>query len=270
MSADITAITDEDIGTFQRDGVVLLKGVFKNWVETLQAGVAANMADPSWRERSVQPEDGTARFFQDLVNWDRIPEYRKFVLDSPAAEMAALLMASKTARFFHDHVLVKEPGSSVVTPWHHDLPYYCVEGEMNCSFWIPLDPVSRECAIEYVAGSHRWGKIFRPERFNRTSLNEGDTRERIPDVEARRDEFDIRGWEMEPGDAIAFTFTTLHGAPGNSSSDRRRRAFSARWVGDGTTYVERGVHSPPFEGLPLKPGDDLEGPDFPLVYPPAS
>jgi ectoine hydroxylase-related dioxygenase (phytanoyl-CoA dioxygenase family) len=267
MPSDITAITDQDVEAFQQEGVIFLKGAFKNWVDTLQAGVTANMVDPSWRERSVQPEDGSGHFFQDLANWDRIPEYRQFVFESPAAEMAATLMGSKTARFFHDHVLVKEPGSSVATPWHHDLPYYCVDGDMTCSFWIPLDPVSRDSVIEYVAGSHSWGKQFRPERFNGTSLNDGDTRERIPDVNARRDEFDVRGWDMEPGDAIAFSFTTIHGAPGNSSADRRRRAFSARWVGDDAVYMDRGVHSPPYPDLPLKPGDPLDGPDFPLVYP---
>ena len=260
-------LTEQDVETFRKDGVVLLKGLFADWVERLQAGVAANMAHPSWRERSVDPEDGTARFFQDLANWDRIPEYRQFVFESRAAEFAAALMDSKTARFFHDHVLVKEPGSSVVTPWHHDLPYYCVDGDKTCSFWITLDPVSRESVIEYVAGSHAWGKEFRPERFNGTSLNEGDTRERIPDFDLNRDEYDVRGWDMEPGDAIAFTFTTVHGAPGNSSAEHRRRAFSARWVGDGTVYAERGVHSPPYPDIALKPGDPLDGPEFPLVYP---
>ena len=33
-------------------------------------------------------------------------------------------MTSEFTRFFHDHVLVKEPGSSLATPWHQDLPYY--------------------------------------------------------------------------------------------------------------------------------------------------
>ena len=36
---------------------------------------------------------------------------------------------------------------------------------------------------------------------------------------------------MQPGDAVAFHYRTLHGARGNFT-DRRRRAFSLRFVGD--------------------------------------
>ena len=57
------------------------------------------------------------------------------------AAIAGALMQSRTVRFFHEHVLVKEPGASEATPLHHDDPYYCVDGDRNVSFWIPLDPV---------------------------------------------------------------------------------------------------------------------------------
>ncbi|TDJ73678.1 MAG: hypothetical protein E2O38_02175 [Proteobacteria bacterium] len=39
------------------------------------------------------------------------------------------------------HVLIKEPGTHAVTPWHHDLPYYSLEGTQVCSMWLPLDPI---------------------------------------------------------------------------------------------------------------------------------
>ena len=45
----------------------------------------------------------------------------------PAAQISAELMQSETAQVFHDHVLVKEPGTSKPTPWHQDGPYYFVE-----------------------------------------------------------------------------------------------------------------------------------------------
>ena len=258
-------VTARDVEAFQGDGVRLLKGVFADWVDVLRRGVDANMSSPSWRERSVRPEDGTAAFFQDFCNWNVIPEYRRFVAESPAAAVAGTLMRSNTARLFHDHVLVKEPGSSVVTPWHHDMPYYCVDATMTCSLWIALDPVARDCVVEYVAGSHKWGREFRPERFNGSPLNDGDTRERIPDIDNNRADFDIRGWAMQPGDAVAFTYWTVHSAPANSAKEQRR-AFSIRWVGDDAVYAEKGVHSPPFPDLGLKAGEPLAGEQFPLVW----
>ncbi len=259
-------LTDTDIDRFQADGVLLLRGVFRDWVEPLRAGVAANMANPSPLERTVRPADGSAWFFQDYCNWQRIPEFRAFVFESPAARLAAQLMRSRTARFFHEHVLVKHPGTSVVTPWHHDQPYYCTDGGQTVSFWTPLDPVPREIAMECVAGSHRWGKAFRPTRFDGTALYQHDAFEAMPDIDAQRGELTILAWDMAPGDAIAFSFRTVHGAPANRSATPRR-VFSSRWVGDDAVFADRGGRtSPPFPGLRLRHGEPLDAPEFPVVY----
>ncbi|MCY4237289.1 MAG: phytanoyl-CoA dioxygenase family protein [Rhodospirillaceae bacterium] len=265
MVSDPPAVKDQQVDEFRRDGVLLLRGIFADWVKDLQRGMETNIGNPSWRERSIRPEDGSSPFFQDYCNWDKIPEYRRFVTESCAAAVAGRLMGSKTARLFHEHVLIKEPGSSVVTPWHHDMPYYCVEGSMTCSLWITLDPVMRDCAIEYIAGSHAWNREFRPERFNGTALTPGDTREPMPDIAANRAGYDIRGWAMAPGDAVAFTYWTVHGAPANRSANRRR-AFSIRFVGDDVVYAEKGVHSPPFPEIGLKIGDPLSGDQFPVLW----
>lgn len=257
----------EDIVTdFQRDGVVVLRQVFGAWIEPLRAGVETLMADPSPLERTVRPKDGSAPFFQDLCNWQRIPQFRDFVMESPAAALAARLMRSRTARFFHDHVLVKQPGGSTVTPWHQDQPYYCVGGSQNVSFWIPLDPVGRDVVMECIRGSHLWGKGFRPMRFDGTRLYENDDFEPMPDIDGQRGTFDVAAWDLEPGDAIAFHFRTVHGAPANSSA-RSRRVFSARWLGDDAVYARRsGRTSPPFPGLALAHGDPMDAPIFPVVH----
>ena len=72
---------DEAAASFQKDGVVVLRQVFGPWMEPLRAGIEALMADPSPLERTVKPKDGSAPFFQDLCNWQRIAEFRAFVLD---------------------------------------------------------------------------------------------------------------------------------------------------------------------------------------------
>ena len=51
-------------------------------------------------------------------------------------------------------MLTKEAGTRQRTQWHQDQPYYNIEGRMNCSFWIPVDPVTRPSTLEFVAGSH--------------------------------------------------------------------------------------------------------------------
>ena len=73
-------------------------------------------------------------------------------------------MGSRTAQFFHDHVLVKEPGTQKATPWHQDMPYYFVDGRQTVSFWIPIDPV-KEATLRVVAGSHKWDRMILPVRW---------------------------------------------------------------------------------------------------------
>lgn len=250
--------------SYAEDGAVVLRDAFAEWVDTLRAGTEVLMAHPGPYERSYTPKDGSAPFFQDLCNWQRIPQYRQFVEQGPGASIAQQLMGSPGARFFHDHILVKEPGTSIVTPWHQDGPYYCVGGEQTVSFWIPLDPVARDVTLECVAGSHNWSKIHKPKRFDGTDLYAGDDREDMPDIDAHRADYRILGWEMEPGDAVAFHFRTVHGAPANTSPQRRRRVFSARWVGDDAYFIDRqGRGSPPLRHIKLKTGEPLDGPDFP-------
>lgn len=260
-------VSEQHVEDYQRDGAVLIKGLLADHVAALSEAVAANMANPSPFERTYKPTDGSAPFFQDFCNWSRIDGYKRAVTASPMAEAAARLMRSQTSRIFHDHVLVKEPGNSMKTPWHQDQPYYLVDGRQSVSFWVPLDPVPREISVEFVAGSHAWGKDFRPERFDGTNLYAGDDSERVPDVEGGRDQFKVLGWAMQPGDAVAFNFRTLHGAPGNTTTNRRR-AVSFRWVGDDARFAKRqGRTSPPFPHLTFEDGAPFAGVDFPVLWP---
>jgi ectoine hydroxylase-related dioxygenase (phytanoyl-CoA dioxygenase family) len=260
-------IDSETIAAFRRDGSVPLRNLFAGWVDTLRAGVARNMAEPSADVRIYQGKDGGGRFFGDYCNWDRIPEYRDFIFNSGAADVARQLMGSKTVRLFHEHVLVKEASADVATPWHQDQPYYCVDGMDTVSLWIPLDRVPRERTLEFVAGSHLWGKYFRPERFDKTPLNENDGLETVPDINGNREKYQVLGWALEPGDAVAFNYMTLHGAPANTSQSEQRRAFSLRLLGDDVRYAKReGIKtSPPFRGVMLAHGAVMDAPEFPLL-----
>ena len=122
--------------------------------------------------------------------------------------------------------------------------------------------------MECIAGSQAWGTLHKPKRFDGSDLYPADERVEMPDIDAHRDAYRILGWAMEPGDAIAFHFATVHGAPATTGAQGRRRVFSARWVGDGAIFIDRqGKGSPPFAHVHLENGAPLEGADFPLIYP---
>lgn len=252
------------IETFRTDGVVLIRGLFGDHVETLRAGVAANMADPGPYASENRKSGETGRFFDDYCNWSRIDQFEQVIADSPVAEVAGDLMQSRRVQLFHDHVLVKEPGTSMATPWHQDGPYYFVQGRQTVSFWSPLDPV-REASLRCVAGSHLWEKEVLPTRWVSQDGFFADAGQYLPVPDPDAEGMRVVEFEMQPGDAVAFHFGVLHGARGNHSRNRRR-AFSLRLVGEDARYVERpGPTSPPFPGHGMAAGQRLREDWFPVL-----
>lgn len=69
----MAVVTDAMVADYARDGVVLVKGLFADWVEPLRAGVEKNMADPSPQLMATLKPGETGRFFDDYCNWGRIP-----------------------------------------------------------------------------------------------------------------------------------------------------------------------------------------------------
>jgi ectoine hydroxylase-related dioxygenase (phytanoyl-CoA dioxygenase family) len=258
-------LTDATIRSYQSDGVTVIRGLFADHVDTIRDGIARNMADPGpYAAENLKPGEA-GRFFDDYVNWQRIPEFEDVIRHSPAAEVAADLMRSNTARIFHDHVLVKEPGTSKPTPWHQDGPYYFVGGQQTVSFWAPVDPVTK-ASLRCVVGSHRWEKPVLPTRWLSEENFYPDSEAYMPVPDPDAEGMEIAEWALEPGDAVAFNFWILHGARGNESADRRR-AFSLRFVGDDARYVDRpGRTSPPFPGHGMREGDPLRDDWFPVIF----
>ena len=266
---DRTVVTADQVAAFQSDGCVLVRGLFSpEEVEVVRAGIERNLADPGPLFGVASRDDDPGRFVEDFCNWQRIDEYRRIAFDSRAADAAGVLMGSHVVRLFHDHMLVKEPGTKQPTPWHQDQPYYNVEGVQNISMWMPVDPVALESTLEFLAGSHKGGWLM-PRTFLTEQAKwfpEGSLSE-IPDIEADRDAFDIRGWALEPGDVVFFHMLTAHHAYGVPGANRRR-AFSLRFLGDDATHAPRQWRtSPQFDGLEaeLPAGAPMEHPLFPVL-----
>lgn len=271
MPARTVPITQADIEAYERDGAVCVRGAFcAEWINGLARGVEQELENPGPLAKIYTAKGASGRFFGDFDMWRRIPEFADFVRQSPAAEMAAAFMKSRSAVFYHDHLLIKEPDTKERTPWHHDQPYYPIDGRQICSIWLPLDSVARETCVEFVKGSHNWRKWFTPRYFiDGSSYYDGadDGFEPCPDFDARRDEFEFLSWSVDPGDCIVFHALTVHGAPGNLSARHRRRAYATRWLGDDARFAaRRGRVSPPIDDHGLEPGDRMASERFPVIW----
>ncbi len=259
-------LTQTQIDDLARDGAVMIPGLFADWVDDIRAGIDRNMAEPGPYAAENLLDGEAGRFFDDYCNWQRIPEFERVIRESDAVDAARDLMGSDTVQMFHDHVLVKEPGTAKSPPWHQDAPYYFVEGAQMVSFWVPVDPVE-EASLRLVAGSHLWEKPVLPTKWlhDDNFFPDDGTYRPVPDPDADPLEFKVLEWAMQPGDAVAFHYKTLHGARGNLAG-KRRRAFSLRLLGDDARYVERpGKTSPPFPGHAMVTGQRLREDWFPVL-----
>ena len=266
----VIEITSKNIADFKRDGAICLRGMFEqHWLDSLADGVAKNFENPGPYSTVYTKPGEPGGFYDDYCNWQQIDEYRQFLELSPAATIAGKMMESSTARIYHEHVLVKEPGTLKSTPWHHDMPYYGVDGDQAVSIWLPLDPVPLEACPEFVVGSHNSGKMYYPKLFlNNKNYGENiDGFETIPDIDSNREEYRILSWKLNPGDCIVFHMRTVHGAPPTTHVKSRRRGFSTRWIGDDARFTVRPWKtSPPYPEVNLSHGDKMVHPSFPLLW----
>lgn len=262
------AISEEEIRTFDQDGIVCLRQMFnQDWIEKMRVAAEESMAKPGELHAELAEELGDdGRFFHDTFIWQRNEACRSFVFDSPAASIAGQLMQSAKINVFFDQWLIKEPGTTTKTPWHHDMTYWPIDGFQICTLWLALDDVSAESgAVEYVKGSHKWGQKFRPASFGGGNQYTEDIPE-VPDIEAERDKHEFVQFSLKAGDCTVHHGLIVHGAPGNQSSHSRRRAYTSRWAGDDVVFHPRdGLQEmPPFpEGL--KAGDPIDSELWPRI-----
>jgi len=232
-SSPLVETTQEDIETYNRDGVVCIRKVLnEEWVDALLRKA---------REIIVEKKDvGLLPKIPGRYMARCIPEYRKLMFEGPVAEAAGKVLQSKEIRFFFDEFFAKPPQSDAATLWHCDRMAYPVEGKMVPSLWIPLTPIVEENCLEVLAGTQiddvpYW--LFSP---NARKMIKPDDRVPHPEIESRRGEEGLRflKWQMDPGDMLIVHPWVLHYSAGNPTDDWRV-AISERVFGDDIRWAPR-------------------------------
>ena len=195
------------------------------------------------------------------------PAVQRLARESPLAELAAQLFGSDKVNFLFDQIFIKQPGASTRTAFHQDWGYFHVDGEQVASFWTAAEPVAKETGgMGYVRGSHLWD-LHAPNVFVGQAVLSDHGLPSLPDIEGNEDNYDIVYFDVEPGDVIVHNYRLAHGARGNTSLDRPRRAVSLRFAGDDATLLLRPSAPPEFPTDPtLQDGDPLDSKTYPVVW----
>ena len=262
-------ISDADIDAYMADGIVCLRGLFDAmWIGHLRDCVDRCIASPGPLAKDITRQ-GEGVFISDTFVHEHISGFKRFIWESPAAGIVARVLGAAKVNLLFDQILVKEPGSTTRTMWHHDHPYWPVAGDQVCTLWIALDPVTAENgAVEYIRGSHKWGQRYKARSFTGDDRYKEDLPE-LPDIDGMRDQFDFLQFDMAPGDCTIHHGLLVHGAPGNETAGRRR-AYVARWCGDDVTYNPRPNIQQMLRDPEIEPGGPLDCDLFPVVWPPSA
>jgi ectoine hydroxylase-related dioxygenase (phytanoyl-CoA dioxygenase family) len=232
---------------FREDGVVCLRGALgRGTMDLALAAFEWSLAHPGPGAAEL-PSKGSGSFYQDLANPAAFEAYRALVRETEIGEIVAALWDKPDVWYMYEQVFRKSSGTTRRTPWHQDTPYLPVCGDDLAVVWISFDPVRDENALEFVQGSHR-GALFDGSRFDPvddTAPIYGDgTYPRLPDIEADRARFPIVGWGTDPGDALVFHPSILHGG-GATTEDTPRRTLSLRFFGTDARVARRPGRSGP-------------------------
>ena len=201
--APVRHVTDEERAAFDRDGVVLLRGIHPpDWVDFLEAqlddifdghahrsadqrsvtgdstdGIRVDMVALANGLKKVQPDvvlaaegdQAEALTGRSLVETDASAWHEGMWhhnVEGPLGQVVAEVTNSSKVNFYADQLFLKDPGSRVKTPFHQDKPYFLVGGGEVAVCWVPVDVVTIDNgAMGYVKGSHKWGKLFKPSDF---------------------------------------------------------------------------------------------------------
>ena len=263
-------ITDELIEAYDRDGVVVVrKAVAQPWLDQLAEAIERDIATPGPHFHGYQAPDG-GRFHGNLRIWQNDAVFASFCLESNLPGIAQAFLRSGKLNLLYDQLFVKERQTSNRTRWHNDLPYWPIRGSQVLSIWVALDQTNLDSgALEFVRGSHKWDRWFQPETFGITenigAYERNPDYEDIPDIEAARGDYEIVSWDLDPGDVYVFHGMTVHGSPGNSSTEQRRRGYAVRFTGDDVVYDDRPGVSQPVRNSELLSGNPLDSEQYPLV-----
>jgi ectoine hydroxylase-related dioxygenase (phytanoyl-CoA dioxygenase family) len=238
-----SVVTEAARKTYDRDGVVLLQHAFapahvRALADRMNIMVDAVLFGKLDLITSRAP--GRVEVY-NAVRREQL--FRNFVFRSVAAEIAARITGSQSARFYFDVTFCKVGGNltkcgAAATSWHHDVASFAFKGRQLPSLWLALTDAPPDAGpLVFALGSHtNTETLFRASGDYPDPPMEGyrDHAEVIPFIVQK--EFEMKSFPAKAGDVIIIDPYVLHGSAPVTNGTRRRLGFCTRWMGDDVTW----------------------------------
>jgi ectoine hydroxylase-related dioxygenase (phytanoyl-CoA dioxygenase family) len=227
---------------YERDGVVCLRKAFSiDWLVLAAQAITRSRSKPGPMFIDYSKDTKANSYFGDFWVWPNVPEMRDFIFHSPAAQLAGEVLGVTSTMLVTDNWLVREAGTTNRAPWHHDGPYFDLDGRW-CVLWMGLEPIEYGEGIVFLKGSHKWKRHFMPESFAGTGPKDAPVKpyELIPNFTQELHQHDVLEYLLAPGDCLVFDSLTVHGAPNPLPAQTTTRRLTMRFADGEATYRRRG------------------------------
>ena len=251
-------ITQEQIETLERDGVVHIKGVFDSeWVEYLRAATGHQVSNPHFWAFA-----GTASKLYDYIQrniWQTNKAFADFYYHSAMGHVLAQCGRTDEIRVSTDLLMVN-PNKGF--KWHQDNQNGPITWDEGIRFWITMDETPAEYgAPVYLKGSHR-----------NTVVDENAVFVDIESEGLEEYKNELLEFRTMPGDMLIWHPRTVHKVDGPSDGiwTSYRRVLGGTVAKAGSKYHDKRGTGGVLSDLGrhgLEDMDKLSSPFFPLVYP---
>jgi hypothetical protein len=251
-------ITEEQIRTLERDGVVHIQGVFdQEWVDYLRSATAYQVSNPHFWAFA-----GTASKLYDYIQrnvWQTNKSFASFYYHSAMGDVLRQCGRTDEIRVSTDLLMVN-PNKGF--KWHQDNQNGPITPEEGIRFWITMDETPKDYgAPVYLKGSHV-NKAVDPQAVFVDIEQDG-----LQDFKNKRLEF-----RTQPGDMLVWHPRTIHkiDGPADGIWTSYRRVLGGTVAKGGTKYHDKRGTGGVLSDLGrhgLEDGDALKSSFFPIVYP---
>jgi hypothetical protein len=270
LSPLIGDVTEEQVETFWRDGVVYVPGFVKPELceEVIQHFMA--WSGMRWKEWPSDPDEQKA-FVTAVEASQNRPRGRfgirqddpwmfNYVAQRKFGEAAARLLKVPSVKILSETLHVKQPASSGLSMplvWHQDFPSLPIDRAEAIQFWCALVDVTPEMGpMTHLRGSHR-------------SMPGGMVAELKEDALKLYPELfeQYKPTKLVPlsqGTAVFHHGLTWH-CSGINRTDKVRWAMSSYRISTRCRYTGQANFNT--DGLGLTPREPFDHPNFPTVYP---
>jgi ectoine hydroxylase len=241
MSPNDKPLSPTQLEQFQRDGFLILRGLF----DSDEIGLLGRAAkeDRVLDQNSFGRSDGSGGNIR-LSLWSKPGDnlYGMFAR-CPRITGAMEQILGGPVGHYHSKMIMKDAKVGGAWEWHQDYGYWYDIGYLSpdlASVMIAVDKATKENGcLQVIKGSHRLGRI----NHTATGQQAGAHLKRVAQV---LDRLELVYCEMDPGDAVFFHSNTLHRSDQNQS-DNPRWAMVSCYSLIGNDSAEDPLHKEPLK-----------------------